>query len=47
MRIELDSAKLKFYIGDVRNHDFVCHAMAPKQVPSSEFNPMEGVRRTC
>jgi FlaA1/EpsC-like NDP-sugar epimerase len=54
MRIALDNAKLKFYIGDVRNYDSVFHAMhgveyvfhaaALKQVPSCEFYPMEAVR---
>ena len=54
MRNQLQNDKLKFYIGDVRDHtsvesgmrgvDYVFHAAALKQVPSCEFSPIEATK---
>jgi UDP-glucose 4-epimerase len=54
MRHQLQSKKVKFYIGDVRDKrsvdgammgvDYVFHAAALKQVPSCEFFPIQAVR---
>jgi UDP-glucose 4-epimerase len=54
MRHRLQSPKVKFYIGDVRDRssvdgamagvDFIFHAAALKQVPSCEFFPIQAVR---
>lgn len=54
MRHALQSTKVKFYIGDVRDKrsvdgamrgvDYIFHAAALKQVPSCEFFPIQAVR---
>lgn len=54
MQQQVQSPKLRYFLGDVRDKDrlhrafdgvqIVIHAAAMKQVPASEYNPMEAVK---
>lgn len=54
MQDEFPHSEMRFFIGDVRDHDrlllamkgidFVIHAAALKQVPAAEYNPMECIK---
>ncbi len=54
MQQEINSTSMRFFLGDVRDKerlqralegvDFVIHAAAMKQVPASEYNPMECIK---
>jgi UDP-N-acetylglucosamine 4,6-dehydratase len=54
MQQKLSSPKLRYFIGDVRDHqrvrraldgiDVVVHAAALKQVPAAEYNPFEAIK---
>lgn len=54
MQQHIQSPKLRYFLGDVRDRDrlyrafdgvqIVIHAAAMKQVPASEYNPMEAVK---
>lgn len=54
MQQEYDSPEMRYFIGDVRDAtrlnqamkgvDYVIHAAAMKQVPASEYNPMECIK---
>jgi len=54
MQSDLNSAKLRYFLGDVRDFqrlkqatdgvDIIIHAAAIKQIPAAEYNPMEAIK---
>jgi UDP-N-acetylglucosamine 4,6-dehydratase len=54
MQSELNSPKLRYFLGDVRDFqrlkqatagvDIIVHAAALKQIPAAEYNPMEAIK---
>jgi len=54
MQETLDSPKMRYFLGDVRDYqrllqatsgvDVVIHAAAMKQIPAAEYNPMEAIK---
>ena len=54
MAEKINSPKLRYFLGDVRDYqrllratdgvDLIVHAAAMKQIPASEYNPMEAIK---
>ena len=54
MQQDIDAPNLRYFLGDIRDKerlyrafdgvDIVIHAAAMKQVPASEYNPMEAIK---
>ena len=54
MQSDLDSPKMRYFLGDVRDFsrlkqatdgvDVIVHAAAIKQIPAAEYNPMEAIK---
>ena len=54
MQSDLDSPKIRYFLGDVRDFsrlkqatdgvDVIVHAAAIKQIPAAEYNPMEAIK---
>ncbi len=54
MAEQINSPKLRYFLGDVRDYqrllratdgiDIIVHAAAMKQIPASEYNPMEAIK---